>query len=230
MTSPARHQRQPWQPQHPWRTSLIAGLLLMACALPAAPQGGGGSSYEAYRQAIEFDKVGNLQPLVRKGLGPNLVMPDATPALIYAMQKESRQVVEWLLTQPGLQVDQQDGRGDTALMLACAMGEQAWVEKLIQRGASVNPAGWTPLHYAAANSRLSIIELLLRKKADINAKSPNGTTPLMMAARANATDAVRLLLGQGAQTTPVNEAGMNALAYARKNQNQELTDLLSLGR
>jgi ankyrin repeat protein len=188
------------------------------------------SSYEKYRFAIEMDQLRTFQGLVKSGLGTNLVMPDGSPALIYAMQRESRQIVEWLLGQASLQIDQKDSRGDSALMTACALGEQAWVETLIKRGAQTDPAGWTPLHYAAANGRLSIVQLLLKLPVNINAPSPNGTSPLMMAARSNSIEVGRLLIRKGALTEITNEAGVSALAYARRNQNEEFIGLLTATR
>ena len=40
---------------------------------------------------------------------------------------------------------------------------------------------WTPLHYAAENGHLSVVEYLVNQKADINAKEKDGKTPLGLA-------------------------------------------------
>ena len=39
-------------------------------------------------------------------------------------------------------------------------------------------SGWTPLHLAAANGHKEIVELLISKGADLNAKAVTGDTPL----------------------------------------------------
>ncbi len=185
-------------------------------------------SYESYRWAVETDNLMAFQSLVSKGLGPNLVMPDTNPALIYAMVSGSGQVVQWLLQHPKLDVDQTNARGDTALMTASGLGELAWVEALIKRGGQINPvSGWTPLHYAAANNRISVVELLLKRSAWVDAPSANGTTPLMMAARSNASEVANLLLKKGAQRDLVNEAGFSARDYAKRNGNDEMEKLLA---
>jgi ankyrin repeat protein len=38
--------------------------------------------------------------------------------------------------------------------------------------------GWTPLHLAAARGHKEIVEQLIAKGADVNAKTINGITPL----------------------------------------------------
>jgi ankyrin repeat protein len=52
---------------------------------------------------------------------------------------------------------------------------------LIARGADVNalgPDNVTPLHWAAVESKLEIVTILLDKGADANAKTTKGQTPL----------------------------------------------------
>ncbi|CAG0907864.1 unnamed protein product, partial [Darwinula stevensoni] len=69
-----------------------------------------------------------------------------------------------------------------------------------------------------------IIQLLLKKSASINALSPNGTTPLMMAAGYGGPDSVALLLQAKADTNLKNEAGLTALDFARRANNDKDTD------
>jgi ankyrin repeat protein len=55
----------------------------------------------------------------------------------------------------------------------------------VVKGALVNgkagPDGDTPLHYAAMEERLEMIEYLAKNGADINAKNNNGLTPYQRA-------------------------------------------------
>ena len=57
--------------------------------------------------------------------------------------------------------------------------------------------GWTPLHYAADGDRKDLAELLLRNKADVNAKSKLGDTPMEVAASKRHKDMEKLLRRQG---------------------------------
>jgi len=73
----------------------------------------------------------------------------------------------------------------------------------------------TPLHAAAVEGNVEIIELLLSKKAKIGAKDDNGETPLFAAARSNCSEAVKCLVQHKAnvdQKLPTN--GLTAVWIA----------------
>jgi ankyrin repeat protein len=124
-------------------------------------------------------------------------------------------------------VDQASAKGETALMMAAFRGQLDLARELIARGAQVNRSGWTPLHYAATNGHVAMIEYLLTQKADINAPSPNETTPLMMAAMYGSEDAARALLKAGADPARKNQLGMTAADFARKAERTRLADALA---
>ncbi|AEF86947.1 putative ankyrin [Treponema primitia ZAS-2] len=115
-----------------------------------------------------------------------------------------------------------DKQGKTALDLALAetnsKEHMETAEKLILAGAvSANPIytylapavrssnyntrigdGITPLHYAAGEGYVGLVEFLLDKRADINVKNAAGTTPLHEAARGGQTGIMDLLIRNGA--------------------------------
>src|SRR4029079_2040883 len=97
----------------------------------------------------------------------------------------------------------------------------------IERDADVNKTGWTPLHYAATNGHLPVIELLLENHAYIDAESPNGTTPLMMAAHYGTPAAVKLLLDSGADPTLKNQLGLTALDFAFRGERKDAAALIA---
>jgi len=63
---------------------------------------------------------------------------------------------------------------------------------------SVYSLGMTPLHWAADNGNKEVVELLLAKGADVNAKADNGNTPLHLAIHKGNKDIVKLLISRGA--------------------------------
>ena len=60
--------------------------------------------------------------------------------------------------------------------------------------------GHTPLHRAAQKSRKEIVELLIAKGADVNAKDNQGITPLDSAIQFNHPETANLLRKHGGKT------------------------------
>jgi len=52
---------------------------------------------------------------------------------------------------------------------------------------------WIPLHYAAYNGHLSVVEYLYSQHADTNAKTIHGKTPLVLAIEMGKLDVVEFL-------------------------------------
>jgi len=55
---------------------------------------------------------------------------------------------------------------------------------------------WTPLHWAAQNGHLSVVDYLVNNKADINSKSEENWTPLHIAARNGYIHVVKYLVNK----------------------------------
>ena len=173
-------------------------------------------AYDDFFKAVQLDQARTVQALLRRGFDPNTVSPEGIPALIKALQEQSYQVAHVLVDDPQTRVDARSSRDESALMLAALRGQEALVVKLVSRGASVNKAGWTPLHYAATGGHARVCAFLIGAHADVNAESPNGTTPLMMAAMYGNSATVKLLLESGAEAYPRNDQGLSAEDFAAK--------------
>jgi len=87
--------------------------------------------------------------------------------------------------------------------------------------------GQSPLSWAAAHGRENIVNLFLRRGADVEARSGSGRTPLSYAARNGHGDIVRLLLQQR-QVVPdsVDAFGRTPLMHAATNGHSVVVDLL----
>lgn len=184
-------------------------------------------SYEDFFQAIQFNNAPALQELLDRGVDPNSVSPSGQPALLAALADEHWAVAQTLIAHPAIQVEVRNAKDESPLMLAALKGQLALCEQLIARGADVNKTGWAPLHYAATNGSLPIIQLLLDRYAYIDAESPNGTTPLMMAALYGTIDAVKLLLDAGADVGIKNGLGLTALDFAQKSKKAPSIELVA---
>jgi ankyrin repeat protein len=138
-------------------------------------------------------------------------------------------VLQALLEAPGIQVDAPALNGNTALMMAAFKRNRAAAEALIARGAAVNRAGWTPLHYAAASGDEDIATLLIKRGARLDAASPvksGSFTPLMMAAREGQPDMAQFLLGQGANPQLANTEGLTAAQIAERANRADIASAI----
>lgn len=177
------------------------------------------SSYEAFFSAVQRDNESAVIALALREFDLNTRSPDGEHGLIMALRAGSLKVADFLVGQPGVDVDARNQHDENALMMASLKGHQSLVRQLIERGAQVNKPGWTPLHYAASNGNpqsLEIARLLLEHHAYIDAASPNGTTPLMMAAHYGLPALVDLLLEEGADPLLRNQQGLTAIDFARR--------------
>jgi ankyrin repeat protein len=132
-----------------------------------------------------------------------------------------------LIAWPKTNVEIRTAQDESPLMMASLKGQLELARKLIERGADVNKTGWTPLHYAATNGHLALIELLLEEHAYIDAESPNGSTPLMMAAHYGTPASVKLLLESGADPMIRNQLGLTAIDFANRANRKDSADLIA---
>jgi ankyrin repeat protein len=72
---------------------------------------------------------------------------------------------------------------------------------------SLNQNGVTPLHQAAFANNVVVVELLLRRGADINKQSSDGCTPIHAAVQGGGSRAVALLIDYGADLFIENDNG-----------------------
>jgi ankyrin repeat protein len=195
----------------------IAYLIAVACVSSAVA-----GSYDDFFIALRNDNASNVASLLQRGFDPNARDPQGQPGLIVALREQSLKAAKVLIAAPGLEVDATNQANETALMLAALKGDLDEAKALLEHGAQVNRAGWTPLHYAATGPDVRLVALLLDRGADIDAASPNGTTPLMMAAQYGTEDSVKLLLTRGADPKRRNQRELGAVDFARLGQREGL--------
>jgi ankyrin repeat protein len=183
--------------------------------------------YEDFFVAVKRNDGRTVSALLERGFDPNTRDPQGQVALILALHGENMTVAEALMARPDTQVNLVNGVGESALMMAALRGHLDWCQRLLARGAPVNKAGWSPLHYAATGPDPKIVALLLDRGAIVDAESPNRSTPLMMAARYGKEDSVKLLLARGADLKRTNDLGQTAADAARSVGRESLAAELS---
>jgi ankyrin repeat protein len=111
-----------------------------------------------------------------------------------------------------------DRYGFTPLFYAAISGHAACMELLWDEGIDINQgAGWansTLLHVAVQSGDMDSINLILAKKANINAVNGSGATPLDLAVQREDVEVIRLLLARGGSE---NAEGAKLLFWAAEN-------------
>lgn len=90
--------------------------------------------------------------------------------------------------------------------------------------------GRTPLHRAVLQNDMSLVQSLIRDKADLSATDSNGLTPLHLAAWTGQEEMVQLLLAEGIPLAPADRYGRTPLHLAASaNAREAASALLAAG-
>ncbi|MFS2002523.1 ankyrin repeat domain-containing protein [Duganella sp. CT11-25] len=149
----------------------------------------------------------------------------------------------WLALSPALAQDAATARQRLSVMGVeasaerlvqfAAQGDASVVKLLLQAGVSARAAEplrkVTPLHNAAAQGHLAVMQTLLEQGADVNAADWRGVTPLIDAAYFGQLDAVKLLLQRGADIHAISKLGDVQTAAVYSGQQAVLAYLLGQG-
>ena len=205
---------------------LIAAVLFAGSAAAVTPE-----QVADFFRAVQLDNVSAVKEMVGRDVNANEINPvGGEPALVLAVREGSMRVFDALLAHPGTDLEAKAMNGNTALMMAAFKNNRRAAEALLAKGARVDRAGWTPLHYAAASGSEEIARLLVARKARLDAPSPRETgayTPLMMAAREGQPAIVRLLLEQGANPALKNTEGLTAAQIAERGGHTDIAAAIS---
>ena len=205
---------------------LAHGVIAIAMALGLARPALADLQFDYFR-AIQLDSADEVRRLLGK-VDPNLPSPvTGEPPLVLALREDAVKVFEVLLAHPAIRIEQTAPNGNNALMMAAFRHHKPAVLALLAKGAAVNRAGWSALHYAAASGDDDICNILLAHKAAINAPARGLLTPLMMAAREGHESTVRLLLAAGADARLTDSDNQSALQIAIKADKPAIAQAIS---
>lgn len=162
-------------------------------------------------------------PLNREAPLPS---PERLQELLFDASRLGRSDVIPALVQAGADIEGQDDRGYTPLILASYNGQAEATRLLLDLGA--RPDGRTGASESSAlmgvafKGHLAIAKLLLEAGADPNYKNGAGQTPLMMAALFGQDAVVDTLLDAGADHECRDAAGNSAASLAEQQGNRAL--------
>jgi hypothetical protein len=123
-------------------------------------------------------------------------VPEPTTPLHVAAYFNLHWLVDSYIWQDRISVNAVSDTNDTPLVWASEMGSTECVKKLLKAGADPNKFeydGWSALHWAATNWRLSVMRLLLTHGARIDQRDDQGRTPLDWAIAREFWDGANLL-------------------------------------
>lgn len=114
-----------------------------------------------------------------------------------------------------------DGCSWSVLMIASFAGQKPLVEKFTKGGRmpkveEKDPNGFQAIGLASLKGHASLCQVLLEKKADVNAKDEDGETPLMKASAEGHLEVVKLLLAAGADVDALDVNSMSAIKKAAR--------------
>lgn len=187
------------------------------------------ATYNAAKFLGKLDSMGTVE----RGKIADLVLLDANPlqdinntqkiaAVVAGGRIFHRAALQKMLAQVEAQND------ISPLHFALYMKDEAKARSLIEGGADVSrrtSQGTTPLERAADVGFKDIVELLIAKGADVNAKDNWNWTPLHSAVYGH-KDIVELLITEGANVNARDGASRTPLWYAKDEGNAEIVELL----
>jgi ankyrin repeat protein len=143
--------------------------------------------------------------------------------------RDGSKATQLLDTHPTV-VDAKDDKGDTALIIAVARGDEDYTGFLLNKGADPNTAGRagnTPLITAARAGFDLAVEWLIGQGAKVDLANKMGETALIVAVQQRQVPIVRTLLAAGANPDKTdNAAGYSARDYAARDSRAR--DILKL--
>ena len=204
-----------------------AGKLDVIDALVAAGaniEATGSIHYTPLAIAVSSGRTDALRRLLARGADPNgEVLGGATPLSIAASRSSPTAVANLLEAKA-------DPNLHKPLMQAMQYDRTEIVKLLINAGADINihdDQKRFPLHFAAINASKELTTLLIDKGADIDQRDgANGYSPLQWAIHYNRQQMIELLIEKGANPEVKNNAGQNALQFARAHRNDIAIALL----
>jgi ankyrin repeat protein len=160
-------------------------------------------------EAIRAKDLEHVRRVLDRGAKVNTVGYTPLSLAVTCRQEE----IVLLLLHRGANPNSRDNCGATAIALAAYLGDTNVAKLLLDAGANVDLE--MALECAAGQGNADCVRLLVKSKANLDARGFSGRTALHEAAMRGHADVVQILLHAGADTTIADDNGRTAAALAK---------------
>ncbi len=181
--------------------------------------------------ALLSDKRILLHLLIENGLAENIKKnvktcdSEGNTALHAAIERNTDPFIVEMLIQYGAIVDIQNAMGETPLDMAIRYKKDSSIIcLLLEKSASVSK--WPTLYYAIDHGDAMLLQLLLKKGANVNVKDLFRDTPLHLAIYRSNKEITEILLQNRADVTVKDLCGDTPLHLAIRGNNEEIAEIL----
>lgn len=182
----------------------------------------------ALHQAITNGNKDIVSSLLNKGADINIKTSEGMTLLHEAAALGNKEFIALLISK-GAVVDQLSGGGESPLVTAIGYDKVEAVEALLAGGANVDlkilKDHLTALMIASSKGNKAIIEALIKKGANINAKDDDGVTPIFFAITSGKPEVVKFLLDKGADKNARLSNGISLYDFAINKGHREIANL-----
>jgi uncharacterized protein len=191
----------------------------------AGPDGMTALVWAAHRDDTEMAAL-----LLRAGADVKAANDYGATAL-YAAAANAGPAIAAMLLAAGADPDSHLLSGETPLMEAAERGNLETLRVLLSHGANPNSreanGGQNALMWGISERHAAVTAELVRRGADVDARSNNGFTALMFAAQVGDADSARVLLGAGANPNDIMpKTGLTPLIISAATGRTEVAGLL----
>ena len=190
-------------------------------------------------RALQQKDSSVLQQVIELNKDPKSLQINGENLLVYVIKNRLNPSHLDVLSQIGIDFDEPDTSGQTALGLCVAANEEQYVPYLLKYGADVNKIVSDRSYLMNLQGhQTELTQLLIQQKPDISHVTESGETTLMAAAKNGNKPLLEYLLRQGADIDAEDNDGNNALMYLAQRKNtikqpseiyqDSVTDIVSL--
>jgi ankyrin repeat protein len=218
------------------RSNIVQSLLSRGAVIDKTSSDGSTALFFAAQEG----RMNVVPLLLAKGASLKARKADGWTPFICAAAYNQVELLEFFLLEKGVDVEETDKQGDTALMFAAAnvfsqdaTGETLPAVNLLldwkANPNATNKKGQTPLMLAAQKGEVEIAKLLTSKKADIHARDKNGKNALHYAVEEGADPPIAIyLIEQGCELDTQDDRGETALMKASAHKNRAMAITLAV--